>query len=369
MIPQVAIVGANGFIGSRLVEVFHLGNIAEVRPIVRTFGGLARLARFGLDWRLADARDPVALAAAIEGCDVVVNLVVGDAPCILESATATYAAAQATGVRRMIYLSSASVHGQAPAPGTDETSPLHTNHSHDYNNAKVRAERALLELRGRSRVELVMLRPGIVFGPRSRWVTDVANQLLAGTACLVNAGAGICNSIYVDNLIETIRLSMTGPYADGEAFLVGDRERVTWFDFYRPIVEALNCSLERLVHIEPPQFGRSWKDALEGVRASKPVQAVLPAVPAKLKAAVKAALTVASAPPAASPWALSGAASPSISEEMCLLQSCSVQLPWGKAEQRIGYRPIATFAEGMQRSIGWLGFAGYPVSGSVPVLR
>ncbi len=361
MIPKLAILGANGFVGSRLLEVFHLAGVARLRPIVRGFGALARLARFELDWRLADARDTAALTTAFEGCDGVVNLVVGDAPDILETATASYEAAHAAGVKRMVYLSSASVHGQAPAPGTDETAPLHTKHAQDYNNAKVRAERALARCRARGAVELVTLRPGIVFGPRSRWVSHLASELLGGTAYLVHQGEGICNSIYVDNLVAAIRLALTSHKADREVFLVGDRERVTWLDFYRPIADALGVDLDGVPRVAAPEFPSSWKKKLADVRASKHVQAVLPAVPKKLKQAVKGALAAATALPGPSEWALPVPPGPAITEEMCRLQNCDWQFPWAKAQRLLGYEPGVSFAEGMRRSVAWLAFAGYAV--------
>lgn len=104
-----------------------------------------------------------------------------------------------------------------------------------------------------------MLRPGIVFGPRSMWVTRVADELLSGTAYLVNEGNGICNSIYVDNLIHAIRLAMTATNVDGQAFLVGDREQVTWSDFYRPIAEALGIDFAQISHVASPRLTRSWQ--------------------------------------------------------------------------------------------------------------
>jgi nucleoside-diphosphate-sugar epimerase len=36
-------------------------------------------------------------------------------------------------------------------------------------------------------------------------------------------------------------------------------------------------------------------------------------------------------------------------------------MPCSKAEKMLGYKPQTSFAEGMERSIGWLKFAGYPV--------
>ena len=361
MVPRIAVLGASGFVGSRLVELWHLSGWAQVQPVVRTVGSLARLARFELPWQLADACDQAALTAAFQGCDAVVNLIVGNPDLIVANATASYRAAEAAGVKRLVFVSSASVHGQAPAPGTDETSPLHTRHRFAYNNAKVRAERALTRLRASGSVELVILRPGIVYGPRSRWISDIAEQLLADRACLIHGGEGICNAIYVDNLIAAIQLSLTTDAADGEVFLVGDRERVTWRDLHAPIAAALGRDLSGIASIDPPHFRRGLGHSLGALRASKPVQALLPLVPAALKLAVKGAIKAATAPPPPSPWQLPAVAPPTLSEELTQLQLCAVQLPSAKAERLLGYRPPVSFAAGMQRSIGWLGFAGYPI--------
>ena len=361
MLSTIAVLGASGFVGSRLLEVFHLGELAALRPVVRHYSSLACLARFDLDWRIADACDMDALTAAFSGCDSVINLIAADPAVIVRNATVCYQAAQAAGVKRLVYMSSASVHGQSPPPGTDETSPLHTNHVFAYNNAKVQAEQALIELRHKGSVELVILRPGIVFGPRSRWVSDIASQLLANTAYLINSGEGICNSIYVDNLIHAIRLALTVPAADRNVFLVGDRERVTWLQFYGEIASGLGVDLQRVHRLDAPQFEHGAIEQLERLRTSGSVQALLPMVPSALKRAVKGAISAATAPPQRSPWVLPSTAGPQVTEEFAVLHQCSVQLPWSKAASILDYQPTVSFAEGMARSLDWLAFAGYPV--------
>ena len=57
-------------------------------------------------------------------------------------------------MRRLVYVSSASVHGQAPVPGTNEDSPVKRRQPIAYNNAKAWAERRLLALRASGSVEL-----------------------------------------------------------------------------------------------------------------------------------------------------------------------------------------------------------------------
>jgi nucleoside-diphosphate-sugar epimerase len=363
----IAILGSSGFIGGRAVEVLHLSG-QDVRPIVRSFSSLARLARFDLDCRLADARDCAALRTAFKGCDIVVHAVTGDEHIIDGTLTPVYRAAQESGVRRLIYLSTASVYGQAPEPGTDETAPLRQNHALTYNNAKVRAERRLLNLRAHGEVELVMLRPGIVFGPRSRWIDQVARQLLNGTAYLVGDGSGICNSIYVDNVVHAIRLALRADPAnvDREAFLIGDEEEVTWSEFYGTIADALRVDRKTIHHVEPPVFKRSWTDRIDALRASSTAQSLMPMVPAGIKNAAKAAIQGFSSRPPASSWELPQPPRPVVTQEMALLHQCRWRFPNDKARRCLGYSAIIPFSEGCRRSMQWLGFVGIPVRQQLP---
>jgi nucleoside-diphosphate-sugar epimerase len=353
--PLIAVVGANGFIGSRLVEMLHLEGEMRVRPVVRRASALASAARFALEGRIANALDERALHDAFTGCDAVVHCVAGDTETIVESAAAVYAAADAAGCRRLVYLSSACVHGQSPAVGTDESSPLSDRQSIEYNNAKVRAERRLRELRERGRLELVVLRPAIVFGPRSSWIAGVADDVLAGRAHFAGDDSGICNSLYVDNLVHAVRLATSSSRADGGVYLLGDDVAPTWRELYRPIARALGHRVESfpIVPYQPPRW--STREAIDRLRSSRAVQGVLVRLPEKLRrglGALYAEMRGGDGRPGSLP-------SPSL--EMTLLHGCRVRLPWHKAHEELGYSPIVSFEEAMRRSIGWLAFAGYPV--------
>lgn len=360
MTIKIAVLGANGFIGARLVEMLTLNDWADVRPIVRSYSSLARSSRFDLDSRVADAFDGQALESAFRGCEVVVHAVAGDVKTVLETITPVVRAAQRSGVRRVVYLSSASVHGQNPKPGTDERSTLSDRQALPYNNAKVRAERNLLRLRDQGDVEAVILRPGIVFGPRSTWITRFANDLRAGKAALLNHGQGICNSIYVDNLVHAVYLAATKPSTDREAFLIGDREQVTWADLYRPVAEALGYDLAEIPEGVVSVERTAWFDRLEPVRASKPVQGFLSVFPHRLRlAAFLAYRTILQ--PQAVPSAPPEHPRHDLSREMSMLYSCQYKLPCEKAARILGYRPLVPFQEACRRTAAWLAFAGYPV--------
>lgn len=364
---KIAILGANGFIGSRMVEMLHLEGLAEVRPIVRTMYSLARLSRFNLDGRVANAFDTSSLKTAFEGCEVVVHAVAGDRKTIVESLEPIYHAAQAAGVRRLVYLSSASVHGQSPIAGTDENSPLNDHQPLPYNNSKVHAEIQLKELRKKGTVEVVLLRPGIVFGPRSYWISSFASNLVSGQAYMVNGGKGICNSIYIDNLIYAIMLAGTIQDIDGEAFIVGDNETITWRDFYHPVAEALGFDLDKVPNATYQQLSKTKKEQVKEILDRPSSRKILSLFPNKLVNATKASVSalLAGPPQHSSSWTFTRlqekSPQPVASLEMTLLQQCQYKLPDTKARKMLGYQPAVSFAEASRRTVGWLAFAGYPV--------
>lgn len=358
---KVAVLGANGFVGGRVFETWQRGGRHQPRAIVRSPSSLARVARFDADWRLADARDTAALTQAFAGCEAVVHCVVGDERVIAATVEPAYRAASAAGVGKLVFLSSASVHGQNPVPGTTEETPLRDDQPVAYNNAKVRAERRLLALAAEGKVEAAILRPGIIVGPRSRWVADTAEALLAGSACWIEGGRGICNSIQVDNLVHAIERALATPGLRGEAFLLGDAEHVTWREFYLAVAQALGRGEESFHEATPvgaPQPG--WRERVAALKGTAPVQRALPWFSPRLKESVKAALGRWQAPPPSDPWALPAERREvRTSYEMTELFRCATKLSHAKAERVLDYRPPLTFAEGMARCARWLAEVGY----------
>ena len=351
---RVAILGAAGFIGNRLVERFHLDGTYEVVPVVRQSSALALPCRFDIRPEIADVFDSAALADALEGCDAVVSAIAGDPKTIIGSIRPLHAAAERAGIRRLVYLSSQMVHGQAPTPGTDERSSLSLRQPLAYNRAKVRAELLLRELGRKGRSEIVILRPGIVYGPRSQWTGGLADQLLAGEAFLADRGAGICNAIYVDNVVHAVERAIEAESVSGEAFLINDSETVTWRDLARPIANAVGVELDKIRQPSSAKILGAREPFFKRVivPAAKGLVRVLPKRVAEAQRAARRA------------WRrkpIDEQQGFEFSRELALLHSCRARLPVNKAERLLGYRPKVTFDEGCRRSVEWLRFAGYPV--------
>lgn len=355
---KIAIYGASGFVGLRLVEKLHLGSKHQVVPVVHAFKSLAVLSRFNLPWHVASHNDVTALATAFEGCDAVIHAALGDAKAIQEMAPAIYQACNAAKVKRLVAISSTAVHGLMPQPGTQENTPVLTNQYSEYNTAKARAELRLAAARKKGSTELVQIRPGIIYGPRSRLLTDVCRQLLNETAYLVEGGKGVCNAIYVDNLVEALLLACDKPDIDGEVFFINDEGTHTWEEIYRYLASALAVSSDGIHHVGAPAFKRSPSDRFARFAAQDWVQRLLPALPAVLKRSAKAVAAALPPPSQQTVWKMPAKPGPAISEELSELHRCAYRFPTTKIQEKLGFTPSISTQEGLRRNVEWMKHSG-----------
>lgn len=353
---RVAVIGANGFVGNRLVEQWHLEERADVVPVVRRPEAAAAVLRFGLDCRVADALDERVLARALVGCDAVVHAGAGPRQFVTQSPACVVRAAAKAGAHTVVYLSSMAVHGWQARPGTDEATPLPRRQPVPYNRWKVRGERALSSACRDTGTRFVILRPGIVYGPRSQWIAGFARSVVDGSAYVVAGGRGVCNAIYVDNLAHAVDLALQREETAGETFLIADDDAVTWRMLYEPVCRALGRSWDVVADLPPRAPRPTPREHLLALRDDTAARIVLDRLPWALRKPIRR-LAVR---PLAEELSHDVPRRPAL--ETSILQTCGYRFPTTKARRMLGFEPPIAFDEACRRTVAWLGFAGYPVA-------
>jgi predicted dehydrogenase/nucleoside-diphosphate-sugar epimerase len=275
---RVAVTGATGFIGGRLVERLLLESSATVDAVVRSYSHLARLSILPQDrlrFHRADLADPSGeLGSALAGCDVVFHCAHGNRgdtherwQTTTEGTRAVARACVAAGVRRLVHFSTVAVYDVDQKETFDETAPYVEQRAGDlaYDQAKAAAERALAEYE--TELEVVVLQPTVVYGPWGvRWTTIALERLSADAAALPSASepGGVCNAVYVDDVVSAALLAATVPEASGERFLISGAP-TSWGAFYDAFRE--------MVGIPPPARPAldtlpSWEQRVYASRAT-----------------------------------------------------------------------------------------------------
>jgi nucleoside-diphosphate-sugar epimerase len=159
-------------------------------------------------------------------------------------------AAQA-GVRRLMFLSTVKVHGErsrdrafsesdAPAPADP------------YAISKWEAEQALREVASRSRLETVVLRPPLVYGPGVKGnVLTLLKLCEKGVPLPIGSIRNRRSLLAVANLADAIRICAEKPEATGQTFLVRDGADLATPELVRAIARALGRPA-RLVPVPEP---------------------------------------------------------------------------------------------------------------------
>ncbi len=218
MQQSILVLGANGFIGRRVVAA--LGATGWAVPVL----GIRRPATLPYEQRKVEATDVESIAAAMKDVTGVVNCVAGDA---VAGARALFdAAARFTPPKHIVHLSTMSVYGSAEGV-VDESAPLRPDLG-PYSESKVAAEAIAVK-----HPAVTLFRPGCVFGPHSeQWTIRFARLLIARRlGDLGAAGDGCCNLVHVDDVASAIVRALETPQDRVRIFNLSGNEQPSWNDF------------------------------------------------------------------------------------------------------------------------------------------
>ncbi len=241
---KILITGSNGFIGQALTSYLLAETNASLSLIIRKNVSLRheynlykqRITTTTID----NLALPASYQAALVGCDVVIHLAarvhimdeVAANPLQLYRETNVDGTlnlareAAKAGVKRFIYLSSIKVNGEHTLPNTPFTSKDLASPKDPYGISKFEAEQGLFALSQHTPMDVVIIRPPLVYGPGVNGNFERMMRFLSRDVPLP-FGALKKNKrsfVSVGNLVSFIAKCIDHPKVGNQVFLVSDND-------------------------------------------------------------------------------------------------------------------------------------------------
>ena len=236
---KVLVTGGSGFIGGHLVRQLRAGGV-DVRALVRESSRIDELKSFGVELAFGDLDSDAPLDDACRGCKVVYHCaarveILGVERdfhnTTVEGTRRLLAAANRTGVRRFVQVSSCGVYNPSLlSSGNEITESTPTGEPPDwfgYAQAKLRAEQAVMN-EAQPPMEWAIVRLGYIYGPGNRTMeTYLRPAMNDSMMMLVGDGSNIIALTYVEDATRAILLAGTVREAAGKILIAGPHEKIT----------------------------------------------------------------------------------------------------------------------------------------------
>ena len=242
----VVITGGTGFIGARLARKLALYGASVTIP---TRDKSRAPAQIDPNIRLAGwiPAQPDSVDAILVGVDTLFHLAYdirrsGEANVALYRSIADSAAR--TGVRRFIHASSIAVYDGWPTDNLSEDSPS-DGPGHPYKLAKRAVERDLESRVRKGEFDAAILQPVNVYGPFSgQWTDSFVERILAQGVTLPEGFDGLCNGVYVDDLVDAFIAAGDLPHGGARRFIVAGPAPIPWTEMFAAYADACGRSVE-----------------------------------------------------------------------------------------------------------------------------
>lgn len=258
---RIVVTGASGFIGRAVIEEGARSPDVEILPVSRR---AVKVGALGVTtYGMGNDFDPKQWATLLTGADSVVHLA-GRAHFVRDPASnplaehrrintlGTLAMAKLAAefqVRRFIFVSSIGVLGESSeTPFTEQTPPSPVG---PYAQSKREAESMLREFESTSGMEIVIVRPPLVYGPGCPGnFASLLRLVHSGIPLPLGSINNSRNFIGVNNLANFLLCAACHPKAGGKDYLVADRESIST----PALIRSLAAGMKRPARLFPVPY-------------------------------------------------------------------------------------------------------------------
>ena len=251
---RLLVTGASGFVGSKVVSV-ALENGFEVVGQSRTETPLYAQGKPAYRHVKVDITKQSMWDESLNGIDCIVHCAARVHQMNVDRATeygsffevntlgTINLAKQAceAGVKRFIFLSSIKVNGESTLPNQKFTPSVSQAPEDAYGRSKYDAEMALKQLSLESEMEIVIVRPPLVYGPNVKAnFLNMMRWIERGIPLPLGAVHNRRSMVFLDNLVDLLMTCCTHPKAKNEVFLVSDNSDISTSGMLREISSELD---------------------------------------------------------------------------------------------------------------------------------
>lgn len=148
--------------------------------------------------------------------------------------------AMQAGVRRFVFVSSIKVNGNVTRPGQPFCADDAPSSLDSYGLSKLEAEQRLIELSAKTGMEVVIVRPPLIYGPGVKAnFASMMRWVARGVPLPLGAIHNARSMVSLDNLVDLLVTCLKHPAAAGQTFLVSDGEDVSTPELLRRTAQAM----------------------------------------------------------------------------------------------------------------------------------
>ena len=258
---NILLTGATGFLGSRLAKALHTKPTAFVTASVRcqvkvACSDLVEVPSLDgtTDWSRAVTNQDVVIHAAARAHimkDEVADPLEEYRRVNVDGTLNLARQAEAVGVKRFIFISSIKVNGEQTLLGQPFTADDTPAPEDAYGISKWEAEKGLQQLSLETGIEIVIIRPPLVYGPGVKGNFSSMTKLVAkGLPLPFGAIHNQRSLVALDNLVDLISTCIDHPAAANQVFLAGDGQDLSTTELMRGVARAMGKP-SRLIPVRP----------------------------------------------------------------------------------------------------------------------
>lgn len=243
---KVVVTGANGFVGSHVVDLYLSEKEYDVHCIVRGNSNTKWLDGKNITLHRCDYSDIDSLENALKDADYVIHVAGSVAAKTYEqfrrsNVEATLNLAKAVekscpSLKRFLLVSSQTASGPAkdinsPSQPEDECRPLSR-----YGKSKREAEIELLS--AFPNMPITIVRPPAVFGPRDTAIFTVFQSVAKGIGTVIGFKPKYVTLVYVKDLAKGIKMAAESENSVGKIYFLGTEKPYSWPDLNKMMANA-----------------------------------------------------------------------------------------------------------------------------------